>query len=148
MSTETSPIALEAGAQLALHAMRRAAGPSKLQCPVTAERVEMARAAMRKLTARLLASGRKLNLGALGDLEPTPDERTLLNALAAGQSDDESALVAALRWLAGFEPDEDMKETTLIAAQAFEAAGWIWGATSAPRAPEPPFGMKAIRAVS
>jgi hypothetical protein len=139
---------IEPGAQLALHAMRRAAGPTGLPCPVTAERVEIARAAMRKLTALLLASGRKLKLGDLGALEPTPDERTLLNALAAGQDDDEEALIAALRWLAGFEPDTDMSETTTIAAHAFAQAGWTWGTTQAPRAPEPPFGMRAVRAVS
>jgi hypothetical protein len=138
---------LEPGAQLALHAMRRAAGPTGLPCPVTAERVEIARAAMRKLTALLLDSGRKLKLGDLGALEPTPDERTLLNALAAGQDDDQQALIAALRWLAGFEPDAEMTETTKIAALAFEQAGWTWGATQAPRAPEPPFGMRAVRAV-
>lgn len=139
---------LEPGAQLALHAMRRAAGPTGLPCPVTAERVEIARAAMRKLTALLLASGRKLNLGVLGALEPTPDERTLLNALAAAQIDDTPALVAALRWLAGFEPDTAMTDTTQIAALAFAQAGWNWGATQAPRAPEPPFGMRPVRAVS
>jgi hypothetical protein len=139
---------LEPGAQLALHAMRRAAGPTGLPCPVTAERVEIARAAMRKLTALLLASGRKLTLGALGALEPTPDERTLLNALAAAQYDDTPALIAALRWLAGFEPDAAMTDTTQIAALAFAQAGWSWGATQVPRAPEPPFGMRPVRAVS
>lgn len=139
---------LEPGAQLALHAMRRAAGPTGLPCPVTAERVEIARAAMRKLTGLLLASGRKLKLGDLGALDPTPDERTLLNALAAAQGDDNPALIAALRWLAGFEPDGDMIDTTQIAALAFAQAGWTWGATQAPRAPEPPFGMRAVRAVS
>jgi hypothetical protein len=141
------PSGLEPGAQLALHAMRRAAGPSAVKCPVTAERVEIARAAMRQLAALLLASGRKLRLGDLGALDPTPDERTLLNALAAAQADDEDALVAALRWLAGFEPETSMIETTQIAASAFAEAGWSWGATQAPRAPEPPFGMRAVRAV-
>lgn len=140
--------ALEPGAQLALHAMRRAAGPTGMPCPVTAERVEIARAAMRKLTALLLASGRKLKLGGLGALEPTPDERTLLNALAAAQCGDMPALIAALRWLAGFEPDFEMIETTQIAALAFAQADWRWGATQAPRAPEPPFGMRPVRAVS
>lgn len=139
---------LEPGAQLALHAMRRAAGPSGLPCPVTAERVETARAAMRRLTALLLASGRKLKLGDLGALEPTPDERTLLNALGAAQEKDTQALVAALRWLAGFEPDADMTDTTQIAADAFSQAGWAWGTTQAPRVPEPPFGMRAVRVVS
>jgi hypothetical protein len=148
MPDHLSNFGLEPGAQLALHAMRRAAGPTGLPCPVTAERVEIARAAMRKLTALLLASGRKLKLGVLGALEPTPDERTLLNALAAGQREDTNSLVAALRWLAGFEPDADMIETTSVAANAFEQAGWKWGATHAPRAPEPPFGMPAVRAVS
>jgi hypothetical protein len=103
---------------------------------------------MRRLAALLLASGRKLNLGALGTQDPTPDERTLLNALAAGQADDTGALTAALRWLAGFEPDADMVHTTSCAAQAFAQAGWTWGATQAPRAPEPPFGMPPVRAVS
>ena len=139
---------LEPGAQLALHAMRRAAGPTGMPCPVTAERIEMARAAMRKLTALLLASGRKLKLGTLGALGPTPDERTLLNALAAAQEGDQPAVIAALRWLAGFEPDVDMTNTTQIAANAFALAGWTWGATQAPRAPEPPFGMRAVRVVS
>jgi hypothetical protein len=139
---------LEPGAQLALHALRRSAGPSGLPCPVTAERVETARAAMRKLASLLLASGRKLHVGDLGALEPTHDERTLLNALAAGQSGDTQALIAALRWLAGFEPDEDMTETTLLAATSFAQAGWTWGAPQAQRAPEPPFGMRALRAVS
>jgi hypothetical protein len=139
---------LEPGAQLALHAMRRAAGPSGLPCPVTAERVETARAAMRRLTGLLLASGRKLNLGDLGALEPTPDERTLLNALGAAQENDTEALVAALRWLAGFEPATDMTSTTQIAADAFAQAGWTWGTTHAPRVPEPPFGMRAVRVVS
>jgi hypothetical protein len=148
MTDSLARFGLEPGAQLALHAMRRAAGPTGLPCPVTAERVEIARAAMRKLTAILLASGRKLHLGELGALEPTPDERTLLNALAAGQVDDTQALIAALRWLAGFEPDAEMTDTTLIAAKAFDQAGWTWGATQAPRAPEPPFGMRALRAVS
>ncbi|WP_133245734.1 hypothetical protein [Candidatus Phycosocius bacilliformis] len=139
---------LEAGAQLALHAMRRVAGPSVFRCPVTAERVETARAAMRKLANLLLLSGRKLRLGELGSLEPTPDERTLLNALAAAQADDEDALIAALRWLAGFEPGAEMTETTQIAARAFAEAGWKWGAPASPRAPEPPFGMPPVRAVS
>lgn len=139
---------LEPGAQLALHAMRRAAGPSRVKCPVTAERVELARSEMRKLASLLLSSGRKLNLGGLGAQEPTPDERTLLNALAAGQAGDMSALKAALRWLAGFEPDAQMVDTTLIAATAFQDAGWTWGATQPTRAPEPPFGMRALRAVS
>jgi hypothetical protein len=148
MSPHLANPGLEPGAQLALHAMRRAAGPTGLPCPVTAERVETARAAMRKLTALLLAFGRKLKLGELGALEPTPDERTLLNALAAGQDHDSEALIAALRWLAGFEPDTEMTETTTIAAHAFAQAGWTWDATQAPRAPEPPFGMRAVRAVS
>lgn len=148
MADRFAQFSLEPGAQLALHAMRRAAGPSGLPCPVTAERVEFARAAMRRLSALLLASGRKLKLADLGTLEPTPDERTLLNALAAGQENDTGALVAALRWLAGFEPDAEMTQTTQMAAQAFAQAGWSWGATQAPRAPEPPFGMKAVRAVS
>lgn len=148
MVDPSSNFALEPGAQLALHAIRRAAGPSGLPCPVTAERVEIARAAMRRLTALLLASGRKLNLGDLGALDPTPDERTLLNALAAGQVDDPMSLIAALRWIAGFEPDAEMVETTQIAALAFQQAGWRWGATQALRAPEPPFGMRAVRAVS
>jgi hypothetical protein len=139
---------LEPGAQLALHALRRSAGPSGLPCPVTAERVETARAAMRKLASLLLASGRKLHLGDLGALEPTHDERTLLNALAAAQSKDETALIAALRWLAGFEPDRDMTETTQLAADSFAHAGWTWGAPQPERAPEPPFGMRALRAVS
>jgi hypothetical protein len=148
MTDHHATCALEPGAQLALHAMRRAAGPTGLPCPVTAERVETARAAMRRLAALLLDSGRDLKLGDLGALEPTPDERTLLNALAAGQNDDNEALIAALRWLAGFEPDSAMTATTQIAAKAFEQAGWTWGATQAPRAPEPPFGMRAVRAVS
>jgi hypothetical protein len=148
MTDAQSRFGLEPGAQLALHAMRRSAGPTGLPCPVTAERVEIARAAMRRLTALLLASGRKLHLGELGALEPTPDERTLLNALSAGQEEDHGAVIAALRWLAGFEPDADMTETTLIAARAFEQAGWTWSAAQAPRAPEPPFGMAPIRAVS
>jgi hypothetical protein len=148
MPQSNASFGLEPGAQLALHAMRRAAGPTGLPCPVTAERVETARAAMRKLTGLLLVSGRKLKLGDLGALEPTPDERTLLNALAAGQGDDKQALIAALRWLAGFEPDSDMIETTQIAAHAFAQAGWTWGATQAPRAPEPPYGMRPVRAVS
>lgn len=148
MPHHNTSFGLEPGAQLALHAMRRAAGPTGLPCPVTAERVETARAAMRKLTGLLLASGRKLKLGSLGALEPTPDERTLLNALAAGQGDDGQALIAALRWLAGFEPDTDMIETTKVAAFAFAQAGWTWGATQAPRAPEPPFGMRPVRAIS
>jgi hypothetical protein len=148
MSDAHTRFNLEPGAQLALHAMRRSAGPTGLPCPVTAERVEIARAAMRKLTALLLASGRKLYLGELGALEPTPDERTLLNALAAGQENDNEAIFAALRWLAGFEPDAEMLDTTLLAAKSFDQAGWTWGATQAPRAPEPPFGMRALRAVS
>jgi hypothetical protein len=139
---------LEPGAQLALHAMRRAAGPTGMPCPVTAERVEIARAAMRKLTALLLASGRKLSLGDLGALEPTPDERTLLNALGAAQTNDTQALVASLRWLAGFEPNDEMTDTTQVAADAFAQAGWTWGTTQAPRVPEPPFGMRAVRVVS
>ena len=139
---------IEPGAQLALHAMRRAAGPTGMPCPVTAERIEMARAAMRKLTALLLSYGRKLKLGDLGAQEPTPDERTLLNALAAGQVGDQPSLIAALRWLAGFEPDAEMAKTTQIAADAFAQAGWKWGSTQAPRAPEPPFGMRPVRVVS
>jgi hypothetical protein len=148
MSDRQTSFGLEPGAQLALHAMRRAAGPTGLPCPVTAERVEIARAAMRKLTGMLLASGRKLNLGVLGSLEPTPDERTLLNALGAAQEQDLPALMAALRWLAGFEPSDDMRNTTQVAALAFAEAGWTWGTTQAPRVPEPPFGMRAVRAVS
>jgi hypothetical protein len=148
MADANTRYSLEPGAQLALHAMRRSAGPTGLPCPVTAERVEIARAAMRRLTRLLLASGRKLHLGELGALDPMPDERTLLNALAAGQAGDTQALIAALRWLAGFEPNDDMTETTLVAARAFEQAGWTWGATQAPRAPEPPFGMSPLRAVS
>jgi hypothetical protein len=146
---QSQPIhGLEAGAQLALHAMRRAAGPSVFRCPVTAERVETARTAMRKLASLLLVSGRKLRLGELGSLEPSPDERTLLNALAAAQAADGDALIAALRWLAGFEPGPEMTETTKIAALAFAEAGWKWGATQSPRAPEPPFGMSPVRAIS
>ena len=148
MSSSHTSFGLEPGAQLALHAMRRAAGPTGLPCPVTAERVEFARSAMRRLTALLLVSGRKLKLGDLGSLEPTPDERTLLNALAAGQDEDMAALIAALRWLAGFEPDDEMTATTHSAARAFAEAGWKWGATQAPRVPEPPFGMRPVRAVS
>lgn len=148
MSFDHTQSLLEPGAQLALHAMRRAAGPSSLKCPVTAERVELARSHMRKLAELLLSSGRKLNLGGLGAQEPTPDERTLLNALAAAQADDTTALKAALRWLAGFEPDAQMLSVTATAATAFEEAGWTWGATQAARAPEPPFGMRALRAVS
>ncbi len=148
MSQHYTSFGLEPGAQLALHAMRRAAGPTGMPCPVTAKRVEIARAAMRKLTALLLASGRKLRLAELGASHPAPDERTLLNALAAAQENDQDALVAALRWLAGFEPNRDMIETSQIAAHAFAQAGWTWGATQALRAPEPPFGMRPVRAVS
>jgi hypothetical protein len=148
MTDVMTRFSLEPGAQLALHALRRSAGPTGLPCPVTAERVEIARAAMRKLATLLLASGRKLHLGDLGALEPTHDERTLLNALAAGQNQDHESLVAALRWLAGFEPDADMTDTTQLAAQSFALAGWTWGALQAQRAPEPPFGMRALRAVS
>jgi hypothetical protein len=148
MTDAMTRFSLEPGAQLALHALRRSAGPTGLPCPVTAERVEIARAAMRKLAMLLLASGRKLHLGDLGALEPTHDERTLLNALAAGQNQDHESLVAALRWLAGFEPDADMTDTTQLAAQSFALAGWTWGAPEVERAPEPPFGMRALRAVS
>jgi hypothetical protein len=148
MPNSQSMHGLEAGAQLALHAMRRAAGPSVFRCPVTAERVATARAAMRTLAELLLVHGRALRLGELGDLLPSPDERTLLNALAAAQCDDEVALVAALRWLAGCEPGTEMTEITKVAALAFAEAGWTWGTTQAPRTPEPPFGISPVRAVS
>jgi hypothetical protein len=148
MTVAITHFGLEPGAQLALHALRRSAGPTGMPCPVTAERVEVARAAMRKLATLLLVSGRKLHLGDLGALEPTHDERTLLNALAAGQNKDRETLVAALRWLAGFEPDLEMTDITQLAADSFALAGWTWGAPEPERAPEPPFGMRALRAVS
>ncbi|GIU66963.1 hypothetical protein [Candidatus Phycosocius spiralis] len=147
MTLSRSLHGLEAGAQLALHAMRRAAGSSVFRCPVTAERLESARAAMRTLAEMLLARGRSLRLGDLGDLMPSPDERTLLNALAAAQCDDEAALVAALRWLAGCEPNLEMMQITKVAALSFAQAGWTWETTQAPRTPEPPFGISPVRAV-
>jgi hypothetical protein len=148
MDTSGQPEALPPGAQLALHAMRRVRrGPARSGCPVTAARLDDARQAMRALAAVFLRSGRRLRLGSIGELDATPDERTLLNALAAAQSRDEDALRAALRWLAGFEPTGEMAEVTRAAAAAFAAAGWTWDAPEAPRAPEPPFGMRPVRAV-
>jgi hypothetical protein len=56
--------------------------------------------------------------------------------------------MAALRWIAGFEPTAEMTGVARRAADEFKAGGWTWGMTAAPRAPEPPFGMRPVRAVS
>jgi len=138
---------LESGAQLALHAMRRAALQDGKSCPIRTEKVISAQLKMRDLANILLHEGRHLNLGDVGTLEPTPDERTLLNVLSAAQQHDDEAFVAALRWLVGREPNEDIKSAASNAAHAFSEVGWIWGAPKAARAPEPPYGMKAVRPV-
>lgn len=147
MGTALDHEGLEPGAQLALHAIRRAASGPGAGCPVSTDRVETAREAMRALAAEFQREGRKLRLGGLGALDPTPDERTLLNALSAGQRKDDASMLAALRWIAGFEPTEAMAQVAREAAQAFADASWTWGAPGAPRPPEPPFGMRPVRAV-
>lgn len=138
---------LESGAQLALHAMRRAALQDGKSCPIKTEKVISAQLRMRDLANMLLHDGRRLHLGEVGNLDAAPDERTLLNVLSAAQHHDEEAFIAALRWLVGREPTDNIKEAARHAASAFSEAGWTWGAPPVPRAPEPPYGMKAVRSV-
>lgn len=139
--------ALEPGAQLALHAMRRAALKDGTSCPVNTEKVINAQLSMRTFANILLDAGRKLHLGEVGAIEPTPDERTLLNVMAAAQHDDDEAFVAALRWLVGREPAGGIRMAARDAANAFADVGWNWGAPEVKRAPEPPYGMKPVRPV-
>jgi hypothetical protein len=138
---------LESGAQLALHAMRRAALQDGKSCPIQTEKVISAQLRMRDLANMLLNDGRHLNLGEIGTLEASPDERSLLNVLSAAQHHDEEAFIAALRWLVGCEPNDNIRDTARKAAFSFSEAGWTWGAPNVPRAPEPPYGMKAVRPV-
>lgn len=138
---------IESGAQLALHAMRRASLRDGTSCPVNTEKVVAAQLAMRAFAQILLEGGRKLHLGEVGALEATPDERTMLNVLSSAQNDDREALIAALRWLLGREPSDGMVECARSAAFAFAAVGWTWGKPEVKRAPEPLYGMKPVRAV-
>ena len=138
---------LEPGAQLALHAIRRAALHEGTSCPVNTPKVINAQLAMRNLANILFEAGRPLRLAEIGELEPSPDERTLLNVLAAAQNNDESAFIAGLRWLVGHEPEIDILESGRNAANAFSEVGWRWGAPEVKRAPEPPFGIKPVRSV-
>lgn len=138
---------LEPGAQLALHAIRRAALHDGTVCPVNTPKVINAQLAMRNLANILFEAGRPLKLAEVGALEPVPDERTMLNVLAAAQNNDEAAFIAALRWLVGHEPEDTIKAAGQIAAAAFAEVGWLWGAPEVKRTPEPPFGMKPVRPV-
>lgn len=138
---------LEPGAQLALHAIRRAAVKDGTSCPVNTDKVIAAQLAMRALAQVLFEAGRKLNLGEIGSLLPSPDERVLLNVLSSAQHDDKEAFLAALRWLTGKEPSDGIIECARAAAAAFSAAKWTWGKPEVKRAPEPPYGMPPIRAV-
>ena len=54
---------LEPGAQLAIHAIRRASLKDGASCPVNTERVIAAQLSMRAFAQILLEAGRKLNLG-------------------------------------------------------------------------------------
>lgn len=139
--------ALEPGAQLALHAMRRASLKDGTSCPVNTEKVIAAQLAMRALSQILLEAGRNLKLGDVGALEPTPDERVLLNVLSSAQHEDKEAFIAALRWLVGKEPTDGVIECSRAAAAAFSVVGWVWGKPDVKRAPEPPYGMKPVRVV-
>lgn len=139
---------LEPGAALALHAIRRASLKDGAACPVNTEKVTAAQLSMRAFAQILLEAGRKLNLGHLGDLEPTPDERTLLNVMSASQHSDDDAFLAGLRWLLGREPSGGICATANAAAAAFAAADWTWGAPTPKRTPEPPYGMKPVRLVN
>lgn len=138
---------LEPGAQLALHAIRRAALQDGMSCPVNTPKVINAQLAMRGLANILLEAGRKLHLGDIGTLEPTPDERTLLNVMSAAQNSDEDAFIAALRWLVGHEPEASICDKARAAAITFSDVGWRWGAPLVKRSPEPPYGMKAVRPI-
>jgi hypothetical protein len=138
---------LEPGAQLALHAMRRASMRDGTSCPVNTEKVIAAQLAMRAFAQILLEAGRKLHLAEVGELVPTPDERTMLNVLASAQIDDRENLIAALRWLLGREPSSGIIECARSAGAAFAVVGWIWGKPEVKRAPEPIYGMKAVRAI-
>lgn len=138
---------LEPGAQLALHAMRRVALNENATCPVNTKKVSAAQLAMRAFAQILLDAGRKLNLGEVGSLEATPDERSLLNVLSSAQNGDEEAFLAALRWLLGREPSGGIRESARAAAAGFAAAGWQWSMPVPPRVLEPPYGMKPVRAV-
>lgn len=138
---------LEPGAQLALHAIRRASLHDGTSCPVNTPKVINAQLAMRNLANILFAAGRPLKLGEIGALDPMPDERTLLNVMAAAQNNNNDAFIAALRWLVGYEPDANIIDAGRAAASAFAEVGWRWGAPEIKRAPEPPFGMKPVRPV-
>lgn len=138
---------LEPGAQLALHAIRRASLHDGTSCPVNTPKVINAQLAMRDLANILFEAGRPLKLAEIGALDPSPDERTLLNVLAAAQNNDEISFIAALRWLVGHEPEESILNAGRAAALAFAEVGWRWGAPEVKRAPEPPFGMKPVRPV-
>ncbi len=138
---------LEPGAQLALHAIRRAAVKDGTFCPVNTQKVIAAQLAMRALAQILFEAGRKLNLGDIGSQLPSPDERVLLNVLSSAQHDDKEAFLAALRWLIGKEPSDGIIECARAAAAAFAAAQWTWGKPEVKRTPEPPYGMSPIRAV-
>ncbi len=141
------PNSLEPGAKLAIHAIRRAALKDGTSCPVNTEKTIAAQLAMRAFSQILLEAGRKLNLGEIGALEPTPDERTLLNVMSLAQSEDFEGLVASLRWLLGREPTGGIIECARSAGAGFAAAGWVWGTPEVKRTPEPPYGMKPVRAV-
>ncbi|WP_240006415.1 hypothetical protein [Pseudaquidulcibacter saccharophilus] len=139
---------LEPGAQLAIHAIRRASLKDGASCPVNTERVIAAQLSMRAFAQILLEAGRKLNLGEVGAIDPTPDERTLLNVMSAAQNEDDDAFLAGLRWLVGREPSGGIRECARAAAASFAAAGWTWGAPIPKRTPEPPYGMKPVRPVN
>ncbi len=116
-------------------------------CPITTDKTIHAQFAMREFINALFNAGRKLNLGEVGSLEATPDERTLLNVLSAAQDDDNDNTIAALRWLLGKEPDEEILAKADKAGHAFSAAGWVWDKPSPTRTKEPPYGVKPVREV-
>jgi hypothetical protein len=135
-------------ARLALHAFRRRVKPSARACPVTTASVDEAGKAMGELVETLSRLGRRrLKVGEPGRSAQTPDEQTLLAALAAAQAEDRDALEAALRWLFGREPVQEALEAVHHAAATFALAGWTWERPPARRGMEPPFGQPPVRAV-
>lgn len=136
----------EPSARLALHAFRRRVKPSARACPVTSAGVDEAGRAMGELVEILSRLGRRpLTVGDPGRAAQTPDEQTLLAALAAAQADDSDAVVAALRWLFGSEPVPEAIEAVENAAATFAAAGWTWERPQARRGMEPQFGQPPVR---
>jgi|GEM_PF-1654786 len=135
-------------ARLALHAFRRRVKPSARACPVASSSVDEAGRAMGQLVDSLSRLGRrKLVVGDPGRTAQTPDEQTLLAALAAAQADDTDAVTAALRWLFGREPVDEALDAVYNAAASFASAGWTWERPEARRGKEPQFGQPPVRPV-